>query len=49
MMQSRQSRLKALDWARTMETDSSMVNAVGVPDFSVIPMTQLIVDNKEKE
>lgn len=49
MMQSRQSCLKALDWARTMETDSSTVNAIGVPDISVIPMTQLIVDNKEKE
>lgn len=49
MMQSRQICLKAVAWARTVETDSSTVNAIGVPDFSVIPMTQLIVDNKEKE
>lgn len=44
-----ESCLKALGWARTMETDSSLVNAIGVPDFSVISVTQLMADNKEKE
>lgn len=32
-----------------METDSALVNAIGVPDSSVILVTQLIVVNKEKE
>lgn len=44
-----ESCLKSLGWAKIMETDSSLVNAIGVPDFSVIPVTQMIVDNKGKE
>lgn len=39
---------KALGWDRTLETDS-LVNAIGVLDFSVIPVTKLVVDNREKE
>lgn len=40
---------KALGWARILETDSSLVNAISVPDFIVIPVTQMIVDNRKKE
>lgn len=30
-----------------METDSSLVNAIGVPDFSVVSVTQMMV-NRER-
>lgn len=41
--------LKALGWAGTMETYSSLVVTISGHDFIASPMTQLIVVNKEKE
>lgn len=43
-----ESGVQALGGARTMGTNSSLVNTINVPDFNVIPVTQLIVVNKEK-